>query len=56
MLLVAIWYLATGLGCLALAIGANAWSPLAMGLPLSLGQMLAAATLYVCNRNSHAEA
>jgi hypothetical protein len=39
---VAIWYLAAGLTCLALANGADALSPWAMGLPFLVGQMLAA--------------
>ena len=56
MLLVAVWYLATGLACLCLAQGPAAFSPLAMGLPCSLGQLLAAGLLTHCNRRSHAEA
>jgi hypothetical protein len=42
MISVAIWYLAAGLACLALANGADALSPWAMGLPFLVGQMLAA--------------
>src|SRR5215475_11956829 len=41
----ALWYLATGLACLAFANGAHASSPYAMGLPFLVGQMLAAAVL-----------
>jgi len=37
-----VWYMLTGLICLALAHGANAFSPFAMGLPFGLGQLLAA--------------
>jgi hypothetical protein len=43
---VAVFYLATGLACLALARGAAAFSPWAMGLPFGSGQLLAAAVLY----------
>jgi hypothetical protein len=43
---VAIHYLATGLICLAMARGAAAFSPWAMGLPFGIGQLLAAAVLY----------
>jgi hypothetical protein len=43
---VAVFYLASGLTCLALAQGAAALSPWAMGLPFGCGQLLAAAVLY----------
>ncbi|AGA29715.1 hypothetical protein [Singulisphaera acidiphila] len=43
---VAVFYLATGLACLALAHGEYALSPWAMGLPFGIGQLLAAAVLY----------
>ena len=43
---VAVYYLATGLACLALARGEFALSPWAMGLPFGIGQWLAAAILY----------
>ncbi|WP_406700289.1 hypothetical protein V5E97_15855 [Singulisphaera sp. Ch08] len=43
---VAVFYLATGLVCLALAHGEHALSPWAMGLPFGVGQLLAAAVLY----------
>jgi len=43
---VAVFYLASGLTCLALAQGAGALSPWAMGLPFGCGQLLAAAVLY----------
>ncbi len=45
MLLVGAWYLASGLGCLALAQGAHAFSPWTMGLPFGLGQLLVAIVL-----------
>jgi hypothetical protein len=38
------WYLASGLVCL--AVGGNAWSPLAMGIPFGLGQLIMAAILH----------
>jgi hypothetical protein len=40
--LAGIWYLATGLLCLAAAAGENAFSPWAMGLPFGIGQALIA--------------
>jgi hypothetical protein len=43
---VAIFYLASGLTCLALVRGADALSPWTMGLPFGFGQFLAAAVLY----------
>src|SRR4051794_18137154 len=43
---VAVFYLASGLICLALARGPAAFSPWAMGLPFGFGQLLAAAVLY----------
>jgi hypothetical protein len=42
MIAVAIWYLATGLACLALAAGEYVLSPWAMGVPFFVGQLLAA--------------
>jgi len=39
---VGVWYMLTGLICLALAHGANAFSPFAMGLPFGIGQLFAA--------------
>ncbi len=45
MLAVAVWYLASGLACLAWANGPQAFSALAMGLPFAVGQILAAAVL-----------
>jgi hypothetical protein len=39
---VGVWYLVTGLACLALAGGGQAFSPLAMGLPFGAGQLLSA--------------
>ncbi|MHC5540079.1 hypothetical protein ACYOEI_17815 [Singulisphaera rosea] len=43
---VAVFYLASGLGTLVLARGDAALSPWAMGLPFGVGQLLAAAVLY----------
>src|SRR5262249_42219231 len=43
---VAVFYLSSGLTCLALARGDAALSPWAMGLPFGFGQLLAAAVLY----------
>jgi hypothetical protein len=50
MVLPAVWYLLTGTACLALAQGANALSPWAMGAPFALGEALAAGVLLVSNR------
>jgi hypothetical protein len=44
--MVAVFYLASGLTCLALARGPAAFSPWAMGLPFGTGQLLAAAVLH----------
>ncbi len=43
---VAVFYLASGLGTLAMSRGELALSPWTMGLPFGLGQLLAAAVLY----------
>jgi hypothetical protein len=43
---VAVFYLCTGLACLALARGDAAFSPWAMALPFGVGQFLAAGVLY----------
>jgi hypothetical protein len=40
-----LWYLATGLACLAFAGGTEAFSPWAMGLPFGIGQALIAAVI-----------
>jgi hypothetical protein len=45
MIAVAVWYLVSGLACLALAKGAGAFSPWAMGAPFGVGQVLAALLL-----------
>jgi hypothetical protein len=45
MLAIAVWYLATGLACIAFANGAQAFSPWAMGVPFCCGQLLAAVLL-----------
>lgn len=42
---IAVWYLGTGLACIALANGDAAFSPLAMGIPFGVGQILAAGLL-----------
>jgi hypothetical protein len=44
---VAVWYLGTGLACLAFASDAHALSPWAMGLPFGIGQLLTAALIYL---------
>lgn len=41
-----VWYLATGLACLALANGANAFSPWAMAVPFGIGQAVMALILH----------
>jgi hypothetical protein len=53
---VAGWYLATGLACLAFARGEHALSPLAMGLPFALGEGLAATLLWISYRADDVEA
>jgi hypothetical protein len=45
MAIVGAWYVACGLACLAFAQDALAFSPLAMGVPFGLGQLLVAAVL-----------
>jgi hypothetical protein len=47
LLAVGVWYLGTGLACLALASEAHALSPWAMGLPFGIGQLLTAALIYL---------
>lgn len=47
MIAVAVWYLASGLACIAWASGQHAFSPVAMGLPFAVGQVLAAVLLQV---------
>jgi hypothetical protein len=46
MALVGVWYLASGLACLALAQGAASFSPWSMAIPFGAGQALVAAVLY----------
>jgi hypothetical protein len=46
MFAVGVWYLASGLGCLAFAHGVQALSPWAMALPFGVGQLAMAAILY----------
>lgn len=43
---VGVWYLASGLGCIALANGTLAFSPWAMGAPFGIGQLLTAALIH----------
>jgi hypothetical protein len=47
LLAVGVWYLGTGLACLAFASEAHALSPWAMGLPFGIGQLLTAALIYL---------
>jgi len=42
----AVWYLTTGLACVAFANGAHAFSPWAMALPYGIGQLFMAGVLY----------
>lgn len=53
--LVAVFYLAAGLMTLALAQGAAAFSPWAMGLPFAVGQFFAAGVLYWTLERDHVE-
>src|SRR4029077_3939989 len=55
MFAVAVWDLATGVACPAVADGAHAFSPWAMALPFGLGQLLMAAILYRSVGTNHAE-
>jgi hypothetical protein len=55
MLAAGVWYLTTGLGCLALG-EARALSPWAMGIPFAAGQLLVAGVLYFNGRESGDEA
>lgn len=49
------WYVFTGAACLVFAQGAHAFSPWAMGLPFTLGQLLVAAVLWHHGRRIHGE-
>lgn len=51
MIAIGIWYMATGLACVAFANGDNALSPVAMGMPFGLGQTLAALLIYHQGKN-----
>jgi hypothetical protein len=51
----AVWYLAAGLGSLALARGSHALSPCAMAVPYGFGQILIATLLYRAVGESDAE-
>ena len=46
MFAIGVWYLASGLACLAYANGEHALSPWAMALPFGVGQLTMAAILY----------
>lgn len=52
---VGVFYLLAGCLCLALAQDQQALSPLAMGLPFGVGQLLAAAVLYLTLERNHDE-
>jgi hypothetical protein len=43
---VGVWYLTTGLACIAFASGERAFSPWAMGIPYGAGQLLSAALMW----------
>ena len=45
MIVVGFWYMGTGLAVIAIANGDNAFSPLVMGVPFGLGQLLSAVVL-----------
>jgi hypothetical protein len=51
-----VWYLATGLACLALAVDGYAFSPLAMAVPFGIGQFFIAFILYRSRGADDAEA
>lgn len=55
MILVAAWYLLTGLACLVYASGPHAFSPFAMALPFCGGQLLAAAVMGLSRGGDHDE-
>jgi hypothetical protein len=40
------WYLAAGLGCIAIAASGDPWSPWLMGIPFGIGQLLIAGILH----------
>jgi hypothetical protein len=46
LIVVAVWYLVSGLACLAVAGGSNALAPWTMGVPFGIGQLLAAALIH----------
>ncbi len=56
LVVVAMWYLATGLGCLVMARGHAALAFWAMGVPFGVGQLLTAAILYWTLERPDAEA
>ena len=56
LVLCALWYLATGLACLAWAQNELALSPWAMGAPFGIGQLLAAALLQIVGAGDEEDA
>ncbi|BBU63217.1 hypothetical protein MSC49_31520 [Methylosinus sp. C49] len=55
MILVAAWYLSTGLACLVYAAGPHAFTPFAMALPFCGGQILAAVVMRLSRGGDHDE-
>jgi len=53
---VGVWYLASGMLCLALARGQGTFSPWEMGVPFGVGQLLVAVLLYLGYRNFREQA
>lgn len=56
MLAVAVWYLVSAIACLVFAVGEDALSPWAMGIPFFVGQILAAIVLKGSFGGAHGEA
>jgi hypothetical protein len=52
MFAVGVWYLSAGMVCLAVARGHGTLSPWEMGIPFGVGQLLVAAILQLCYRES----
>lgn len=50
---VGVWYLGAGLACIAFANGEHAFSPLAMGAPFCIGQLMVAAILQATTGESN---
>lgn len=53
---VGVWYLTTGLACIAFASGERAFSPWAMGVPYGAGQLLSAALMWRLTEEGDGEA